>query len=135
MSRVTPELRAAVLKFAADARAAADRAHELDEESRREENYPLPLKRMGKEQIDFPLDSFGDLLAPAIDKVSKVVKAPISMVAQSFLSASALAVQPFGDVLVDGRRIPTSLFCLSIAESGDRKTAVDKIVLKAHNEW
>ena len=43
-----------------------------------------------------------------------------------------LAAQSQADVSIDGRREPLILWCATIAESGDRKSAVDQIVLEAH---
>ena len=83
----------------------------------------------------YPLDVLPDVLHNAIGDVVQTVQVPVALAAQSFLAAAALAVQAHGHVLIDGRILPTSLYCLSVCDSGDRKSAVDKVVLRPHREW
>lgn len=52
------------------------------------------------------------------------------MIAQSLLAAAAYCVQPHGNVIIDGRVSPLSLYCISIGASGERKSAVDTQALK-----
>jgi hypothetical protein len=66
--------------------------------------------------------------------VHEVVQAPAALCGQSFLAAASLAAQPHADIEIDGRREPLSLFAVSIAESGERKTGVDRYALQAHRE-
>ena len=40
-----------------------------------------------------------------------------------------MIAQPHVDMQIDGREFPASLYLISIAESGDRKTAVDNIAM------
>src|SRR5262249_8833984 len=54
--------------------------------------------------------------------------------AQSLLSASAHAVQAHGDIEIDGRVSPVSEFHVSIAASGERKTATDRVATAPHAE-
>lgn len=50
--------------------------------------------------------------------------------AQSALAAAALAVQGFADVETLGGDRPLSLYCLTIAESGERKSSCDKQLMQ-----
>lgn len=84
---------------------------------------------VGKE---FPVQALGGELTEATLALHQAIQSPMALSAQSVLAAVALTVQQFCDVEVDGRRYPTSLFFLTIADSGERKTANDKIVLKPH---
>jgi hypothetical protein len=59
----------------------------------------------------------------------EIVRAPLAICAQSVLGAAALAVQAHADVLLDGRRTPISLFLATLAESGERKSAIDRPAL------
>lgn len=79
----------------------------------------------------FPFDALGSILGPAAKSIHEIVQAPDSICGNSLLAAASLAVQPYANVNVDGREIPSSLFLLSVAESGDRKSAVDSIALHA----
>jgi hypothetical protein len=56
-------------------------------------------------------------------------RAPIAICAQSVLAAAALTIAPHFDVvLLNGRTVLTVL-CLMVAESGERKSSVDKLAL------
>ena len=60
-------------------------------------------------------------------QVAEAVRA----VGGSLLAAASLAVQGQADVHIDGRVLPLSLWLLAVAESGERKTAVDAIAMRA----
>ena len=96
---------------------------------------PLPLRRQIAPAELFPIDALGELLSPVARALIDVIQAPPAMCGQSVLAAAALAVQPFANVSVDGRQYPLSLYCLSVGDSGERKTAVDNIVLSPHRMW
>jgi hypothetical protein len=78
------------------------------------------------------VDALGPVLEGVVQVVSEIVQPPTPIAAQSALAAASLAVQAHADVFIDGRTYPTSLYQLSIADSGDRKTAVDKLLLQPH---
>ena len=93
---------------------------------------PEPLRRPVPPAADYPLDELGDVLGPAATRIHEVVQAPGALCGQSILAAASLAVQAHADVLIEGRREPLSLWAVSIAESGERKSAVDQVALAAH---
>ena len=95
---------------------------------------PLPLQREIPASAPYPLESLGPILGPAAQAIHDVIRAPVAMCAQSVLGAAALAVQPFANVSVDGRTYPLSLYLLTVGESGERKSAVDKVALLPHRE-
>jgi hypothetical protein len=64
-----------------------------------------------------------------------VVQSPDSIRGQSVLAAAAIVIQGLADVEVDGRVSPTSVFFLSLAASGERKSSTDRAALAAHEEW
>ena len=82
-----------------------------------------------------PLAALGDVLAPAAQTLHRVVQAPDAICGASVLAAASLASQALADVEVDGRVIPLSLWLLSVAESGERKSAVDTEVMRAVREY
>jgi len=98
----------------------------------RDAEGPRPLRRAPTDPEPFPFDALGDLLGPAARTIHRVVQAPDSICANSILAAASLAVQAHADVEIDGRVMPTSLFCVSVADSGERKSSVDKVVLAPH---
>ena len=77
----------------------------------------------------FPMHALGALREP-VEAIQMRTQAPHAMCAQSGLGAATLAVQAHRDVELpgSGRRPLTGLFG-SVAESGERKTTVDRIAL------
>ena len=92
-----------------------------------QQNEPLPLVRKLPENDPFPVEALPTILKEAVMKVHEVVQAPLDMICQSFLAAATLTVQPYADVLIDGRRFPISNNFIAIGESGERKSATDRI--------
>jgi len=78
------------------------------------------------------------VLGGAARALHEVVKAPMALCCQSVLAAASLAAQAHFDVQLPwGQRKPLSLFLLTVGESGERKSAVDDVVLgaaKAHEK-
>lgn len=97
---------------------------------------PQALKPDRPTQAGYPVASMGPLLANAVNAISKKAYVPQSLAAQSILAACSLAVQPHFDVrLPTGQRRPTSLFLVSVAESGDRKSTADDLAMRAVREY
>ncbi|HLY59037.1 MAG TPA: YfjI family protein [Stellaceae bacterium] len=72
------------------------------------------------------MEALGRLLSGAATAIQDKVQAPLSMCAQSVLAGATLAVQGHADiVLPTGQGRPLSLFLVSVAASGDRKSACD----------
>ena len=90
---------------------------------------PLP------EPDPFPVDALGDVLGGVVEAMSEIIQAPRAICANSILASSTLAVQAHADVWIDGRIYPTSNFFISIGESGERKSAVDRQALKPHFDY
>lgn len=90
---------------------------------------PQPLMREIPAGEPYPVNALGPLLA-AVDAVQDISQAPAAIAAQSALSIAALAVQGFADVeILGGGTAPCSLFCLTIAESGERKSTCDRLLM------
>lgn len=67
-------------------------------------------------------------LRAAVEEAIAVTQAPPALVASSALGAASLAVQAQFDVIrMDGLKSPCSLFLITFAESGERKTTVDRL--------
>lgn len=88
---------------------------------------PLPLIRPIGSPQPFPVDALGSVLGGAAAGIADIVQCPIAIAGSSVLAVASLAVQAHLDVVhpATGRRIPVSLFLLTIAESGERKSAAD----------
>lgn len=90
---------------------------------------PQPLLREIPPGEAYPVHALGPLQA-AVQAAHDVTQAPIGIAAQSALSVASLAVQGFADVETLGGDAPCSLFCLTIAESGERKSSCDRLLIK-----
>jgi hypothetical protein len=88
-----------------------------------------PLHRPIAAPAQFPLDALPPVLQSAACKIQSVIQAPAAISGQSILAAAALVAQGKYDVLIDGRVCPVSEFFVTIGESGERKSAIDKVVL------
>ena len=79
----------------------------------------------------FPAEALGVLQSPA-EAIARVCQTPLAMAAQSVLAVAALASQAHADVLLPfGQTRPLSLFFVTIARSGDRKSTADKEASRA----
>jgi len=75
------------------------------------------------------MEALGATLGEAAATINAIVRAPAATCGQAVLAATNLAVQGFADVRIDGRHFPLSEFFLSVAVSGDRKSAADRAAL------
>ena len=85
---------------------------------------PQPLLRELPPSQPFPEETLGPLL-PAVRAVQSSTQAPLAIPAASALALASLAVQGFADVETLGGRRPTSLYMLTIARTGERKSSCD----------
>src|SRR5262249_50708378 len=93
---------------------------------------PLPLVREVQEATPFPVGALGPVLGGAARAVHEHVQSPLAMCGQAVLAAATLAVQGHADVeLATGQIKPLSNFFLTVAASGERKTATDQLALAA----
>lgn len=96
---------------------------------------PEPLRPMDAEpEAAFPVAALGPVLAGAVDALREGIQAPTPLIANAVLAATGAAVQHIANVDRDGARIPCSIFALTIADSGERKTSVDAEACKALRE-
>jgi hypothetical protein len=90
---------------------------------------PRPLIRDIPPGAAYPMEALGPL-RPMVAAVQDISQAPQAIAAQSALAAAALAVQGHANVETLGGEAPCSLFCMTIAESGERKSTCDRLVLQ-----
>ena len=90
---------------------------------------PQPLLREIPLGDAYPVHALGPL-QEAVRAAHDVTQAPIGIAAQSALSVASLAVQGFANVETLGGDAPLSLFCLTVAESGERKSSCDRLLMK-----
>jgi hypothetical protein len=91
---------------------------------------PRPLVREVEQPEPFPVDALGPLRS-AVEAIQAHTQAPVAICAQSVLGAVALVTQAHADVVLPTSQTrPTSLFLMTIAASGERKSAVDALALR-----
>lgn len=98
---------------------------------------PIPFKTEGPQPLvrkippgkPYPVDALGPLKA-ATEAAQDVAQSPVALAAQSALSVVSLAVQSFADVETLGGYAPLSLYCLTVANSGERKSATDRALMQ-----
>ena len=91
---------------------------------------PQPLLREIPLGAAFPVQALGPLRG-AVEAVQGMTLAPVAIPAASALAVASLAVQGFLDVDTLGGRRPVSLYFLTIARSGERKSSCDAPLLAA----
>jgi hypothetical protein len=95
---------------------------------------PLPEPQDEVPQA-FPFDGLGPILGAAARAIADAVQAPDALAAGSVLGAAAVAAQAHADVLMPhGQRAPLSLYVVTSAGSGDRKSATDQVAMRAIEE-
>jgi len=94
---------------------------------------PLPLVVEMPPAQPFPMDALPTVMADYGHVIQRCTQAPDALVGNSLLAAASLAVQPYVNVqLPHGAIVPASLYVISVAESGERKSAVDRLALHPH---
>jgi putative DNA primase/helicase len=96
---------------------------------------PQPLTAKIKPE-PYPLDALPDRIRAAVVEVQVFVKAPVPLVASSALAALSLACQAHVDVKrAEKLQGPASLFLLTIADSGERKSTCDGFFVAAIRQY
>lgn len=95
---------------------------------------PQPLLRKIPRGAAYPVEALGPLKR-SVEAAQAITQAPIAIAAQSALSVASLAVQGHADVETLGGFAPTSLYCLTIARSGERKSATDKVLMDGLRQY
>jgi len=91
---------------------------------------PVPLRQRTPSPA-FPIEHLGPILSGAAAAIERKVQVPGAMAAQSVLAAAALAAQGHVDVeLPTGDLVPVSLYFITSANSGDRKTRADSLAMR-----
>ena len=96
---------------------------------------PRPLFESNAVAQPYPVQALGGILGPAVERMAEVIGVPQALAAQSVLAASALATQGHAGLQLDGRNYPLSLYLITVAASGDRKTAADRCALLPARQW
>ena len=90
---------------------------------------PTPLVRVIPPGEPYPVHALGPLRAVA-EALHDITQAPPAIGAQSALGVAALATQGLADAETLNGSAPASLFLLTVAQSGERKSACDRLAMK-----
>lgn len=105
-------------------------APEIDKE------LPEPLRKPLQLPAEFPIDSLPPIFKDTVLALHDKIQAPIGLCAQSVLAVANLTVQGHVNIMMPfGEIKPISCFFLTIAESGERKTSCDNVILKKVKEY
>ena len=89
-----------------------------------------------KNHDDFPLDALPPLLRNTLLEVERKIHSPIGLIASSMLSTMAIACQGAFNIRTPvGEVVPSSLFIVTVAESGERKTATDNLFIQSIRDF
>lgn len=102
-------------------------------------DWPEPMElNASNEQDPYPLEDLPPVVRNVIDEVVREVMCPVPLAASSALGAMSLAIQGQYDVQrTPGLRGPSSLYFLTKATSGERKSECERLVmagLRAYEE-
>ena len=96
---------------------------------------PEPLIERPAEGEPWPLDALGDTLADAAKTIRDTAQCPDGLAGPSVLTAATLAVQGHVDMQHPvGHAAPCSTTLVTLGESGERKSTVDKMAMDAFFE-
>lgn len=95
---------------------------------------PEPLIRARPKGLPLPLEHLGPLRAPT-EALATLTQAPAEIGFQSLLAVASLATQPHADVEALAGKTPLSLFFLTVAASGERKSSCDKLAMAPVHAW
>lgn len=87
---------------------------------------PTPLIPERSEPLPYPVEALGPVLADFTRAVVEATRCAPATAAQSALAVACLVAQPHADVITPaGLSRPLSLFLVTVAASGERKSAAD----------
>lgn len=102
------------------------------EESYSKDRYVAPTPLFGelRDPEPIPLTALGRL-ADVINAISTLTQAPPEIAMQSVLGVASTSVQGLCDVETLNGYVPLSLFLVTVAKSGERKSACDALATRA----
>ncbi|MEP1613533.1 MAG: YfjI family protein [Roseobacter sp.] len=95
---------------------------------------PEPLVRPQLDRHPLPSAHLGPF-REAAQALADLTQAPIEVGFQSLLAASSLATQAHANIETLAGDAPLSLYLLTVAASGERKSTCDKLALWAVHQW
>lgn len=99
--------------------------------------WPNPEPLLGANKATpYPVDALPQVIGDAVREVQAYVKAPMALVAGCALSALSIACQGLFNVSRNGMTpVPASLYLLTVADSGERKTSTEGYFFQAFSQY
>ncbi len=124
-SDLDAEVARARAKWSGEVNTQANGQAQHDAGGAEDDEEPLPLYRSLPAADPYPIEALGALEGPA-RALQAQTQAPIDIAANSVLATGSLACQPHADIdLPTGEAKPLSLYIVTVASSGERKTSND----------
>jgi putative DNA primase/helicase len=97
---------------------------------------PLPLTNESM-SIPYPLDALHGIIGESVREAVKIVGCPVALAANSALSVLSVAGQGVANIHYTNQKgaVPLSLYLLSLADSGERKTSADSLFSEVLKAW
>lgn len=97
---------------------------------------PISLTHLSLNKHDYPVHALPEIIRNAVMSYADYGQQPIALLANSALSSVSLACQGLANVARDSILVsPVSLYFITIASSGERKSAADKMFSRGIEEW
>lgn len=97
------------------------------------DDWPAPQPLVARTAPEpYPVDALPAIVRAAVQEVQGFVQAPVPLVASSAIAALSVAIQGLHDVRrTEGLEGPVGVFLMTVADSGERKTACDRYFTQA----
>ena len=97
---------------------------------------PIPLELQIEEQTPYPIEALGVTLGSAARAIAASVQAPLAMAGQCVLGSASYLAQGHVNAYNIGAKcdMPSSLFLLTLGQSGDRKSQCRKLAFQEIDE-
>lgn len=97
---------------------------------------PMPLYRTVPTEAPFPLDALPGAIRDGVIGAHAATESPVALCVNSALACASLMVAKIANVeLYFGGHAPTSLNLITVADSGDRKSTTDELLIKPIREY
>ncbi|MBV9576012.1 MAG: DUF3987 domain-containing protein [Gammaproteobacteria bacterium] len=97
---------------------------------------PIPLEHTYDDPLPYPIHCLPNVIQDAVTSYQTYGKQPLSLIACSALANVSLACQTLANIARDKILVsPTSLYFISVAPSGSRKSSIDSAFGQAMREW
>lgn len=89
-----------------------------------------------KVSVEYPIKALPEFMRSAVQEIAREVQVDPGMASHTLLGSMAATTQGLFDVMtLEGSAKPTSLYLITVAGSGERKTAAESVMIGSFFEW